>query len=177
MSFPINTITWVCYCVQLRILCSTIYIIKADLNFYVFNSLLDSHELFYIRSTSRQKRRLVAVKMTFWESKPWTQNRDQPEVPLSWKPIPISSMRMSENTPFWRHIDAILASSPGTFDLKATFSGYESWRFVLKYEKAGGQNCRGNLPGWRIDGDDEMREATCARTSTSKVPTESRTSG
>ena len=64
-----------------------------------------------------------------------------------------------QNTPFWRHIDAILASSPGTFDLKATFSGYESWRFVLKYEKAGGQNCRGNLPGWRIDGDDEMHDS------------------
>ena len=67
-------------------------------------------------------------------------------------------MRMSENTPSIRHFDAILASSPGTFDLKATFAGYESWRFILKYEKAGGQNCRGNLPGWRIDGDDEMRE-------------------
>ena len=53
------------------------------------------------------------------------------------------------NTPFWRHIDAILASSPGTFDLKATFSGYESWCFALNYEKAGGQNYRGNLPGWR----------------------------
>ena len=35
------------------------------------------------------------------------------------------SMRMSENTPSVRHIDAILASSPGTFDLLATFAGYE----------------------------------------------------
>ena len=76
----------------------------------------------------------------------------QPEVRLSWKLVPISSMRMSENTP-------ILSSSSSTFDLKATFSGYESWRFVLKYEKAGGQNCRGNLPGWRIDGDDEMHDS------------------
>ena len=30
---------------------------------------------------------------------------------------PFSLMRMSENTPSIRHIDAILASSPGTFDL------------------------------------------------------------
>ena len=30
---------------------------------------------------------------------------------------------------------------------------------------------------WRIDGDHETREATCAKTSISKVPTESRTSG
>ena len=118
----------------------------------------------------------------------------QPEVRLPWKLVPFflcACPKYAINTPFWRHIDAILASSPGTFDLKATFSGYESWRFVLKYEKAGGQNCRGNLPGWRIDGDDEMREATCARrhargdmreatcarTPTSKVPTRSRTSG
>ena len=35
---------------------------------------------------------------------------------------------------------------------------------VLYTKKAGGKNCRGNLPGWRIDGDDKMREATCART-------------
>ena len=44
-------------------------------------------------------------------------------------------------------------------------------------KKPGGQNSRGNLPGGRIDGDDEMREATCARTPTSKAPTRSRTSG
>ena len=35
------------------------------------------------------------------------------------------SDNMSENTPSMRHFDAILASSPGTFDLKATFAGYE----------------------------------------------------
>ena len=35
----------------------------------------------------------------------------------------------------------------------------------------------GELARWRIDGDDEMREATCARTPTSKAPTRSRTSG
>ena len=39
------------------------------------------------------------------------QNRDQPEVRLSWKSF--SSMRMSKI----RDFDAILASSPGTFDL------------------------------------------------------------
>ena len=39
-------------------------------------------------------------------------------------------LRMSENTPSIRHIDAILASSPGTVDLKATFAGYESSRFA-----------------------------------------------
>ena len=27
-----------------------------------------------------------------------------------------------------------------------------------------GKNCRGNLLGWPIDGDDKMREASCART-------------
>ena len=56
-------------------------------------------------------------------------------------------MRMSEiirhqYAIFTTFIDAILASSPGTFDIKATFAKF----FVLKYEKAGGQNCRGNLP-------------------------------
>ena len=58
------------------------------------------------------------------------------------------------NTPFWRHIDAILASSPACLPFsdicwlrKPTFC----WRFVLIYGKAGGQNCRGNLPEWRID--------------------------
>ena len=68
------------------------------------------------------------------------------------------------NTPYWRH--------PGKFprhfwplsDIcrlrKLTFC----WRFVLIYENVGSQKCRGNLPGWRIDGDDEMREATCAKT-------------
>ena len=56
------------------------------------------------------------------------------------------------NTPHWRH--------PGKFprhfwplsDIcrlrKLTFC----WRVVLIYEKAGRQNCRGNFPGWRIDG-------------------------
>ena len=39
-------------------------------------------------------------------------------------------MRMSENTPSIRHFDAIQASSPGTFDLKATISSYESWCFA-----------------------------------------------
>ena len=56
-------------------------------------------------------------------------------------------------------------------DVLLTFCTYQ----VLYTKKAGGKNCRGNYPGWRIDGDDEMRKATCARTSTSKVPTESRT--
>ena len=54
-------------------------------------------------------------------------------------------MHMSENTPSTRHFDAILANSLGTFDIKATFASYESWRFVLKHEKVGGQNCRGEL--------------------------------
>ena len=40
------------------------------------------------------------------------QNIDQPEVRLSWKLVPFFSMRMSKI----RHFDAILASSPGTFD-------------------------------------------------------------
>ena len=31
---------------------------------------------------------------------------------------------------------------------------------VVKLKLPGG----GNLPGWRIDGDNEMREATCAKT-------------
>ena len=36
---------------------------------------------------------------------------------FSWKLVPFFSMRMSENAPSIRHIDAIPASSPGTFDL------------------------------------------------------------
>ena len=82
-------------------------------------------------------------------------------------------MRMSEiirhqYAIFTTFIDAILASSPGTLDIKATFAKF----FVLKYEKAGGQNCRGNLSEWRIDdARANMREDT-----TSKVPTESWTS-
>ena len=98
-----------------------------------------------------------------------------------------------QNTPsirhFWRHIDAIWQVSPAllTFrrhlpvtkaDVLLTFCTYQ----VLYAKKVGGKNCRGELARWRIDcmridGDDEMREATCARTPTSKVPTRSRTSG
>ena len=43
-------------------------------------------------------------------------------------------MRMSENTPTIRHFDAILVSSPGTFDLRTTF--------VLIYENTLEGACR-----------------------------------
>ena len=39
------------------------------------------------------------------------------------KTSPLFFIRMSENTPSIRHFDAILASSPGSFDLKPTFAG------------------------------------------------------
>ena len=39
------------------------------------------------------------------------------------------------------------------------------------------QKLPGELARRRIVDDDEMREATCARTQTSKAPTRSRTSG
>ena len=60
-------------------------------------------------------------------------------------------------------------------DVFLTFCTYK----VLCTKKACGKNCRGTSQDGvlTIDGDDEMREATCARTPISNVPTESRTSG
>ena len=92
-----------------------------------------------------------------------------------------------QNTPSIRHFDAILTPSwqvsPAllTFrrhfpvtktDVLLTFCTCK----VLYAKKNGGKNYR-ELARWRIDGNDKMREATCARTPTSKAPTRSRTSG
>ena len=68
-------------------------------------------------------------------------------------------------TPSWQVPPALLTFKRHLPVTKAddllTFCTYK----VLYTKKAG------------IDGDDEMREARCARTSTSKAPTESRISG
>ena len=57
-------------------------------------------------------------------------------------------------TAYWRH--------PGKFPRHfwplSDIAGYESWRFILIYEKAGAQNCRWNLPGWR-----RMATMRCAK--------------
>ena len=45
----------------------------------------------------------------------------RPEVHLSWKRSPFFSMSMSENTPFWRHIDSVLASSHALLTFKRHF--------------------------------------------------------
>ena len=94
------------------------------------------------------------------------QNRDQPGVGLSWKLVPCFSMRMSEI----RHFDAILTPSwqvpPALLTFKRHLPVTKADVLYLCTKKAGGKNCRENLPGWRIDGDDEMREANgeaCAR--------------
>ena len=52
----------------------------------------------------------MRVPQNTWGS-PKAQNRDQPEVQLSWKLVPFLSMRISENTPSIRHFDAILTPS------------------------------------------------------------------
>ena len=81
------------------------------------------------------------------------------------------------NMPFWRHIDTILASSPCTFDL----AGYDicrlrrltfCWRFVLIRSyirkklavRTAGGTCQDGIL---------MATMRCARTQTSKVPTQS----
>ena len=70
-------------------------------------------------------------------------------------------------TPSWEVPPALLTFKrhlPVTkADVLLTFCTYK----VLYAKKSGSKN----------DGDDEIREATCARTPTSKVPTESWTSG
>ena len=91
------------------------------------------------------------------------QNRYQPEVRLFFS-------AHVQNTPSIQHFDTILTPSwlvpPHFWPLsdicrlrRLTFSTYN----VLYTKNVGGKNCSRN---------DEMREATCARTSTSKVPTQ-----
>ena len=72
------------------------------------------------------------------------------------------------NTPFWCH--------SGKFP-RRHLTVTKADVLYLYTKKPAVKTAGGNLPGWRIEGDDEMREATCARTSTSMVPTESWTSG
>ena len=125
------------------------------------------------------------------------QNRYSTRSPTPVKTCPNFFYAHVQNTPSIRHFDAILTPSwqvsPAllTFrrhlpvtkaDVLLTFCTYK----VLYAKKPSGKNYRGNLPGGvlmatmrcaRRHARGDMREATCARTPTSKVPTRSRTSG
>ena len=56
------------------------------------------------------------------------------------------------NTPFCRHIRAILVSSQALLTFKRHLSVTKTDVLYLCMKKSGGQNCRGNIQGWRIDG-------------------------
>ena len=70
------------------------------------------------------------------------------EVQLSWKLVPFFSMRMFENTPFWCHP---VKSPQALLTFKRHLPVTKADILCLYRKKAGGKNCRGNLPGWRID--------------------------
>ena len=63
-----------------------------------------------------------------------------PEARLSWKLVPISSMRMSKNTP-----SIILASSTGTFDFKTNICRLQKLTFCTKIWKSRWSKLLGEL--------------------------------